>query len=85
MKSIGISKFKSLCLGLLDQVYRSSEPMEITRNGVPIAVIYPAKKKRLKDKRFGCMQGSGEVLGEIVAPPSIEEQGWEVIKAGKQK
>ena len=80
MESIGISKFKEHCLRLLDQVNKNSEPLEITRNGEPLVIIYPANPKQSKSDLFGCMKGSAIVTGDIVNAIPLEDQRWNALK-----
>ena len=80
MESIGISKFKEYCLRLLDQVGKNNEPIEVTRNGEPLVIIYPANRKKNKAELFGCMRDSGIVVGDIVGPIPLEEQEWDVLR-----
>jgi len=80
MESIGISKFKEYCLRLLDQVGKSNEPIEVTRNGEPLVIIYPANRKKNKSELFGCMRQSGIVVGDIVGSVPLEEQEWDVLR-----
>ena len=39
---ISASQFKARCLGLMDQVALSGEPLLITKNGEPVAELHPA-------------------------------------------
>ena len=80
MDSIPISKFKATCLALLDQVNRTSKPLEITRNGKSIAIIYPSPIGKNKSELFGCMRGHGSIQGDIVSPLPEEAQPWSVLK-----
>ena len=79
MDSINITKFKATCLALLDKVQRTSKPIEITRNGKSIAVIYPSPLGKDKSDLFGCMNGYGSIKGDIVAPLPEEMQPWSVL------
>ena len=38
---VNVSEFKATCLRLLEQVRQTGEPLEILKNGVPLAVVYP--------------------------------------------
>ena len=80
MDSINITKFKATCLALLDQVKRTSKPLEITRNGKSIAIIYPSHLGKDKSTLFGCMKGYGSIKGDIVSPLPAEDQPWSVLK-----
>jgi prevent-host-death family protein len=67
MKDIPISKFKAQCLGLIEQVHKTRQPLRITRHGRPVAEVVPAGPDR-KRKFVGDMVGTIEILGDIVSP-----------------
>ena len=67
MKSISISEFKAKCLGLIDQVQKTHQSLQITRHGRPVAEIIPAGPDR-KRKFLGDMEGTVEIIGDIVSP-----------------
>jgi prevent-host-death family protein len=67
MKSINISEFKAKCLGLIEQVDKTRQPLRITRHGRPVAELIPAGPDR-KRKFLGDMAGTVEILGDIVSP-----------------
>jgi prevent-host-death family protein len=67
MKSISISEFKAKCLGLIEQVDKTRQPLRITRHGRPVAELIPAGPDR-KKQFLGAMVGTGKIVGDIVAP-----------------
>lgn len=67
MRSISISEFKAKCLGLIEQVDKTRQPLRITRHGRPVAELIPAGPDR-KRKFLGDMAGTVEILGDIVSP-----------------
>jgi prevent-host-death family protein len=67
MKSVPISEFKAKCLGLIEQVDKTRQPLQITRHGRPVAELIPAGPDR-KRKFLGDMAGTVEILGDIVSP-----------------
>jgi prevent-host-death family protein len=67
MKTISISEFKAKCLGLIEQVDKTRQPLRITRHGRPVAELIPAGPER-KRKFLGAMVGTGEIVGDIVSP-----------------
>ena len=78
MEKINVSEFKAICLRLLERVKTTGEPIEILKNGKPLAVVYPAGSKRSK-RSFGALRGtlSGRV-GDLISP--IAENDWEALK-----
>jgi len=67
MREIAISKFKANCCRLLEQVRKTKRPIRITRFGKPVAEIVPPSPTKQKNW-LGSMQGTGEILGDIVSP-----------------
>ena len=67
MKDVSISEFKAKCLGLIDQVEKTRQPLRITRHGKPVAEVVPTGPDRKRDF-LGSMQGTVEILGDIVSP-----------------
>lgn len=79
MESIAISRFKATCLGLLERVRKTGQPILVTKRGKPIAqVLPPPAPESAKKSAFGCMRGTSEQLGDIVAP--VSEEDWEVLR-----
>jgi prevent-host-death family protein len=67
MISVPISEFKAKCLGLIEQVHKTRQPLRITRHGRPLAEVIPAGPDR-KQKFLGDMIGTAEIVGDIVSP-----------------
>jgi prevent-host-death family protein len=67
MNDIPISQFKAKCLGLIEQVHKTRQPLRITRHGKPVAEVIPAGPGP-KRNFLGDMAGSVEILGDIVSP-----------------
>jgi prevent-host-death family protein len=67
MNDISISEFKAKCLGLIEQVQKTRQPLRITRHGRPVAEVIPAGPDR-KRKFLGAMVGTGKIVGDIVSP-----------------
>jgi prevent-host-death family protein len=67
MRDVPISKFKAKCLGLIEQVNKTRQPLRITRHGIPVAEVIPAGPDR-KRKFVGDMVGTAEIVGDIVSP-----------------
>lgn len=78
MKDVSISEFKAKCLGLIDRVEKTRQPLRITRHGKPVAEVIPAGPDR-KRGFLGSMQGTVEILGDIVSPV-IDLDDFEVYR-----
>jgi prevent-host-death family protein len=79
MKEIAISKFKAKCLGIVEEVRKTRQPIRLTRFGKPVAEVVPASPEKPARRRLGCMVGTGEILGDIVGPISDESE-WEAAR-----
>lgn len=76
--TIAISKFKARCLAILERVRLTGEEVLVTRRGVPVAKVVPPPPGEPEEERtFGCMAGSFEEVGDILAP--LPEEDWEAL------
>lgn len=80
MDAMAISEFKAKCLATLERVRRTGRPLRITRFGKPMADIVPASIEPAHAPWLGCMRGSGEVVGDIVAP-ALDPAAWGVLNS----
>jgi len=67
MRDVPISEFKAKCLGLVDEVQKTRQPLRITRHGCPVAELIPTGPDR-KRKFLGGMVGTGRIVGDIISP-----------------
>jgi prevent-host-death family protein len=72
MRTIKASEFKAKCLKIMDEVAASGETVVITKNGIPITELVPAKRR--PRTLFGAMKGSVVYMGDVVSPIGEE---WE--------
>jgi len=70
MKTVKASEFKAKCLKIMDEVAATGESVMITKNGVPITELVPAKRR--PRTLFGAMKGTVEIMGDIVSPLDVE-------------
>ncbi len=79
MEIIAISHFKATCLGVLERVRKTGQPILVTRRGSPVAQILPPPAPApAKTSAFGCMRGTAEEIGDIVGPLPAED--WEALR-----
>jgi prevent-host-death family protein len=64
-QQIAAGEFKAKCLRLLDEVQRSRQSILITKRGLPVAQLLPVDREA--PGIFGRMQGSAEILGDLVS------------------
>lgn len=76
MEEIAISKFKATCLAVLERVWRTNQPIRVTRFGKPVAEVVPPSLADRPRRRVG-VQGSGRIVGDIVGPIT-DLSDWEV-------
>lgn len=67
MGDISISEFKAKCLGLIEQVHKTRQPLRITRHGRVVAEVVPAGPDHTR-KFVGDMVGTGKIVGDILSP-----------------
>ena len=78
MEQMAISKFKATCLAVLEQVRRTRRPVLITRFGKPVAEVVPPSPPRRSRRVLGTMQGTAQIVGDIISPAS-DESDWEAL------
>jgi prevent-host-death family protein len=66
MKQMPAGKFKAQCLGVMDRVSRTGEPLVITKHGKPVVKLVPAEDQA--NDIFGYMKGKAKIVGDIVSP-----------------
>jgi prevent-host-death family protein len=76
MDTIAISKFKTVCPSLLEQVKKTGKSLLITKRGKPVALVSPPPPQGKSKKSFGCMKGTISIKGDIISP--LSEEDWEV-------
>ena len=59
-----------------ERVERTKTPLTVIHEGKPLVVIYPATTQTPRPT-FGTMKGSGEILGDLIAPVA---ELWEVLE-----
>ncbi|MEO6326721.1 MAG: type II toxin-antitoxin system Phd/YefM family antitoxin [Thermoanaerobaculia bacterium] len=79
MDTIPISQFKARCLAILAEVKRSGRSVVVTRLGVPVAEVVPPPGPVRAAKWLGRLEGSVEIVGDIVSPARSASE-WEVLK-----
>jgi prevent-host-death family protein len=71
VERIAISRFKATCLAVLERVRRTRRPVLITRFGKPVAEVIPPSPPRRSRRVLGTMQGTAQIVGDIVSPASL--------------
>lgn len=74
MRTIKASEFKAKCLKIMEEVAATGEPVVITKNGVPITQLIPARRRPVT--LFGALKGSISIRGDIIAPV---EAKWDAL------
>ena len=79
-EEIAISKFKATCLGVLERVRRTRQPVLVTRFGKPVAEIVPPSREPRPVNWLGSMAGTGKITGDIVSPV-VDADDWEALRS----
>jgi prevent-host-death family protein len=86
MRMIAAGEFKAKCLGLIDEVNETGQPVLITKRGKPMAELIPPRDASVRkvnvDSIFGSLGGMITVTGnadDLVEPiiPTVE---WDHLK-----
>jgi prevent-host-death family protein len=79
MRRIPAGEFKQQCLRLLDEVRETGQAIVVTKRGTPVAQLAPLPSREETDWA-GAMRGTGEILGDLVAP-ATDEREWEALRS----
>jgi prevent-host-death family protein len=77
MKTMGISKFKSHALKILDQVAKTQEIIVITKRGKPLAQITPYRTSDI-NPRAGRLSDALLFEKDVISP--LGEEMWDACK-----
>ena len=72
-KTVGAAEFKAHCLRIMEEASRSGETVVITKRGKPFMELKRVRTEKPKPL-FGCMKGSGMILGDIESP--VYDKPW---------
>lgn len=75
MRTMKASEFKAKCLKIMDEVAETGEPVLITKKGIAVAELVPARR-RPKDI-FGALKGTLKIKGDIISPIDVE---WDALR-----
>jgi prevent-host-death family protein len=83
MKKVNVSEFKAVCLRLLEDVRQTGQPIEILKNGKPLAVVYPAPSADRK-AAFGALRSTlAGPVGDLISPvvtSTGKDNDWEALR-----
>jgi prevent-host-death family protein len=71
MKQIPAGEFKAQCLAIMDHIYRTGEPLIVTKHGKPVVKLVPAERQA--EDIFDYMAGKAKAVGDIVRPVTPRE------------
>jgi prevent-host-death family protein len=77
MRSIPAGEFKARCLGLMDDVHNTREPVIITKRGKPVAKLVPADE--VSRNFIGRLEGIVRIVGDIESPV-VPLEAWKVLR-----
>ncbi|HEV2523850.1 MAG TPA: type II toxin-antitoxin system prevent-host-death family antitoxin [Gammaproteobacteria bacterium] len=67
MHSMPAGEFKAKCLGVMEDVHESGQPIIVTKRGVPVVMIIPYTEDEAPAKQlFGLLKGSATIQGNII-------------------
>ncbi|MBL8295569.1 MAG: hypothetical protein JNN08_27235 [Bryobacterales bacterium] len=78
MEHMDVSEFQSACLETLERVRQTGEPLEILKEGQPVAVVYPAPATPRREA-FGSLRGTFVgTVDDLITP--VGDEGWDAVK-----
>ena len=77
MRTIPAERFKSECLGLMDEVQATCESVIITKRGKPVAKLMPVDTD--SNGIFGFLAGKGRIAGDVTSPV-VAIEGWDRLR-----
>lgn len=75
VREIPAGEFKAKCLAIMDEVQQRGSAYVITKRGVPVAKLVPARFERRPF--LGCMKGTVITRGDLVTPL---DEPWDVLE-----
>ena len=70
------TEFKAKCLAYLDEIEQRGEPITITRRGLPVAILGPARRGARKSPKDS-WAGRARIVGDIMNTETSDL--WEVL------
>ena len=77
MKTMPAGEFKARCLRVMEDVKKYRTPVVITKKGKPVAKLVPVDEPA--DDIFGCMAGTGKIVGDVEAP-LLPAKSWNAVR-----
>lgn len=65
-RAVPAGEFKAKCLGLMDQVAKTRQPLTVTKRGKPVVRIIPVEEEAIE--LFGCLSHRFEISGDVESP-----------------
>lgn len=78
MEQVNVSEFKATCLRLLERVRQTGEPIEILKNGKPLAIVHAPSPNTRKGSFGALKQTLRAPVGNLVEP--VEGISWEALQ-----
>ena len=77
MEKMNASYFKARCLGILDRVRETGEPIVILKRGRPVAELWPPSNAEARYPQSE-LKGTVTVIGDIVGPV-VPAEHWDSL------
>jgi antitoxin (DNA-binding transcriptional repressor) of toxin-antitoxin stability system len=84
MRAIKASEFKARCLAILDEVARTGEAVAISKRGRVVAEVVRPRRGKAARYPQEALRGSGETLGDIIAP-AVPPEAWEAVGKARRR
>jgi prevent-host-death family protein len=79
VETVSVSQFKARCLAILAKVQKTGHPILVTRFGKPMAEVIPPPSPARPERWLGSLEGSVQIVGDIVSPTTTADD-WESLR-----
>jgi antitoxin (DNA-binding transcriptional repressor) of toxin-antitoxin stability system len=79
MIEVTITEFKVNCSALLEQIRRTRQRIQVTRDGKPLAEVIPHPPVQHRAAWIASMKNSITIKGDSISPANDEEE-WEALR-----
>lgn len=76
MKTVSVTDFKAHCLEMLNEVSQTGQPVLLTKQGKPTAMVVPPPTAPLTKFELGRFRDSAKIVGDLISPSS---EPWEAL------
>jgi prevent-host-death family protein len=82
VRRMAAGEFKAKCLGIMDEVKETGRPLIVTKRGVPVIEVFPARNGNKKSSILGRLEGIIKIKGDPddFVKPIFPLEDWDMLK-----